>query len=62
VKLNRLIGLWGHDTSWTVADRLPEIPGSEISTSQLESLALKQRSGLARNEATSNPTQSTHER
>ena len=46
-KLNRLMGLWGNDTSWTVADQLPEIPGSEISTDQLESLALNQRSDLA---------------
>ncbi len=46
-KLNRLMGLWGRDTSWTVADQLPEIPGSEISTSRLESLALNQRSDLA---------------
>ena len=46
-KLNRLMGLWGPETSWTVADQLPEIPGSEISTDQLESLALNQRSDLA---------------
>jgi cobalt-zinc-cadmium efflux system outer membrane protein len=46
-KLNRLMGLWGNDTSWTVADQLPEIPGREISTDQLESLALNQRSDLA---------------
>jgi len=38
------MGLWGNDTSWTVAEQLPEIPGSEISTSRLESLALKHRS------------------
>jgi len=46
-KLNRLMGLWGNDTSWTVADQLPEIPDREISTDQLESLALNQRSDLA---------------
>ncbi len=46
-KLNRLMGLWGRDTSWALADQLPEIPGSEISTSRLESLALNQRSDLA---------------
>lgn len=46
-KLNRLMGLWGSDTSWTLAGQLPEIPGSEISADQLESLALNQRSDLA---------------
>ncbi len=46
-KLNRLMGLWGRDTSWTVAEQLSELPGSEISTSRLESLALNQRSDLA---------------
>lgn len=45
-KLNRLMGLWGRDTSWTVAAQLPEIPSSEISTSRLESLALNHRSDL----------------
>lgn len=46
-KLNRLLGLWGSDTSWTLAEQLPEIPGSEISSSRLESLALNHRSDLA---------------
>jgi cobalt-zinc-cadmium efflux system outer membrane protein len=46
-KLNRLMGLWGGDTSWTLANQLPEIPGSEISISRLESLALHQRGDLS---------------
>lgn len=46
-KLNRLMGLWGRDTSWNLASELPAIPGQEISTGKLESLALSQRHDLA---------------
>jgi cobalt-zinc-cadmium efflux system outer membrane protein len=45
--LNRLMGLWGSDTSWTLASELPAIPGQEISTGRLEALALSQRHDLA---------------
>src|ERR1700722_271611 len=29
-KLNRLLGLWGPDVNWLIADELPEIPRSEL--------------------------------
>jgi len=46
-KLNKLMGAFGAQTNWTVAPRLPEISGSGISTSQLESRAIQQRLDLA---------------
>ena len=46
-KLNRLMGLWGSETTWTLAGELPEIPGREIPTGRLEMLALHQRHDLA---------------
>lgn len=42
-KLNRLLGLWGADTSWRVPSRLPEIPEEEVPLKHLESLAIGQR-------------------
>ena len=41
--LNRLMGLWGQDTGWKVADRLPEVPEAEIPLDRLESLAIERR-------------------
>src|SRR6266699_5496137 len=46
-KLNKLMGAFGTQTNWTVASRLPELPGGEVSTSQLESRAIQQRLDLA---------------
>jgi outer membrane protein, heavy metal efflux system len=46
-KLNKLMGAFGTQTNWTAAPRLPELPGGEVSTSQLESRALQQRLDLA---------------
>jgi len=46
-KLNKLMGAFGAQTNWTVASRLPELPGSEVSTSQLELRAIHQRLDLA---------------
>src|SRR5437016_3564975 len=46
-KLNKLMGAFGTQTNWTVAPRLPELPGGEVSTSQLESRAIQQRLDLA---------------
>jgi len=46
-KLNKLMGAFGTQINWTVASRLPELPGSQISTSQLESRAIQQRLDLA---------------
>src|SRR5437667_1742233 len=36
-KLNKLLGAFGEQTNWTVASRLPELPGTEVSISELES-------------------------
>lgn len=46
-RLNRLMGVWGPDTNWSVGDRLPDIPPSEISLSRLESKAIEQRFDVA---------------
>src|SRR5712692_9823768 len=46
-KLNKLMGAFGDQTNWTVASRLPELPGDEVSVSQLESRAIQQRLDLA---------------
>ena len=46
-KLNKLMGAFSAQTNWTVASRLPELPGGEVSTSQLESRAIQQRLDLA---------------
>jgi len=46
-KLNKLMGAFGAQTNWTVASRLPELPGGDVSTSQLESRAIQQRLDLA---------------
>jgi outer membrane protein, heavy metal efflux system len=42
-RLNRLLGVWGPSTAWTVADRLPEIPETEIPLGGLEALAIVRR-------------------
>jgi len=46
-KLNKLMGAFGAQTNWTVASRLPELSGGEVSTSQVESRAIQQRLDLA---------------
>lgn len=45
--LNRLMGLWGADTDWRVADRLPEIPAREVPVVRLESRAIESRLDVA---------------
>jgi cobalt-zinc-cadmium efflux system outer membrane protein len=45
-RLNRLLGLWGPDTAWRVADQLPEIPKQEAPMDGLESLAVSRRYDL----------------
>jgi len=45
-RLNRLLGVWGADTNWTMADHLPELPGRESSLQNLESHAIAQRLDL----------------
>jgi cobalt-zinc-cadmium efflux system outer membrane protein len=46
-KLNKLMGVFGVQTNWTVAARLPELPSSDGSMSRLESRAVEQRLDLA---------------
>jgi len=46
-RLNRLLGLWGGQTTWKIADRLPDIPDREVPVEHLESLAIRQRLDLA---------------
>ncbi len=46
-KLTRLLGLWGADTKWRVAPRLPDPPSNEIGVGGLESRAISQRLDLA---------------
>jgi len=45
-ELNALLGLWGEQTQWTMADRLPPLPGDVIPPTGLESLAVSQRLDL----------------
>lgn len=45
-RMNRLLGLWGSRTAWTVTDQLPEIPDTQIPLEGLESLAIAQRQDL----------------
>ena len=44
--LNRLLGLWGQDTAWSIPDEIPEIPKEEIPLDGLETLAMNQRQDL----------------
>lgn len=46
-RLTTLLGLWGEDTSWTIAEPLPEAPAAEPPTDDLEQRALAQRLDLA---------------
>jgi cobalt-zinc-cadmium efflux system outer membrane protein len=45
-QLTRLMGLWGAETGYRVAARLPELPASEPPLEHVESLAVAQRSDL----------------
>ena len=42
-KLTRLLGLWGEDTQFTLAQRLPELPADMPEFRDLEPLALRER-------------------
>lgn len=44
--LNALLGLWGAQTGWTMAPRLPHVPSDEVPLVGLESLAVSQRLDL----------------
>lgn len=46
-KLNKLMGAFGTQTSWTVTPRLPDLPANEVSISRLEARAIEQRLDLA---------------
>jgi len=45
--INRLLGLWGPDTQWTLPHRLPDIPAAPPALEHLESVAVAQRMDLA---------------
>ena len=46
-KLNRLLGLWGGDTTWKITGELPAVPDSEPGVKGLETLAVGHRLDLA---------------
>lgn len=46
-KLTTLLGLWGEGTNWTIAERLPEIPATEVDFREIEKTALTSRFDLA---------------
>ncbi len=46
-KLNRLLGLWGRQTSWQTADALPLLPDKELPLENLETIAVSRRFDLA---------------
>lgn len=46
-KLNRLMGLWGANTRWTIPDRLPQIPATLPALDDVERLAIERRFDLA---------------
>ena len=50
-KLNRLMGTWGGDTAWKIADELPALPRMDFPQQRLESLAINQRLDLAATKA-----------
>lgn len=45
-RMNALLGLWGPETAWSIAPRLPELPDDDLSAFRLESLAVAQRLDL----------------
>ncbi len=46
-RLNKLMGLWGADTSWRLADKMAELPTSDPPLERLENLAIAQRLDVA---------------
>jgi cobalt-zinc-cadmium efflux system outer membrane protein len=46
-QLNTLMGLWGPETAWQIAQRLPDIPAHPVSLEGLETQALRQSLDLA---------------
>ncbi len=45
-ELSALMGVWGRDTAWTIAPKLPQLPPAEIDPTHLESLAVARRTDL----------------
>ncbi len=45
-RLNRLLGVWGPNTTWSIAGELPEIPEAEIPPAGLERIAVTNRQDL----------------
>lgn len=45
--LNELMGVWGEDTVWRAAHRLPELPGREMGLESVESNAISRSLDLA---------------
>jgi cobalt-zinc-cadmium efflux system outer membrane protein len=46
-RLNELMGLWGEDTTWRVAQRLPDVPPAEIEVGAVEQTAIARSLDLA---------------
>jgi len=46
-QMNRLLGVWGQDTRWTIGSRLPNVPVEESAIEHLESDAIRNRFDLA---------------
>jgi len=46
-QLNRLLGLWGPQTRWSIAANLPELPARDPALEHLESTAIKRRLDIA---------------
>ena len=46
-RLNRLMGLWGMDTGWSIEPRLPDLPADEPALEHLEAMAITQRLDVA---------------
>lgn len=42
-RLNRLMGVWGEDTGWTLPERLPELPDAQPAFDHIEAYGLRQR-------------------
>jgi cobalt-zinc-cadmium efflux system outer membrane protein len=51
-QLNVLMGLWGTDTQWTAAPRLPDVPAKKVDTATVESHAVERSLELAESRAT----------
>ncbi len=46
-RLNVLMGVWGPETVWTIAQRLPDLPPEEARLEDVESVAISRRLDLA---------------